>query len=100
IRDLIVTGVQTCALPISASKSTINNADLSQYRYIHFATHGYLDSERPEFSALLLSMVDEKGNQQDGFLRANEIFNLNLPAELVRSEERRVGKEWSGGRSS
>ncbi|MGH9961085.1 MAG: CHAT domain-containing protein, partial [Pyrinomonadaceae bacterium] len=55
----------------------------SQYRFVHFATHGYLDSKRAEFSALVLSMVDEHGNQQDGFLRAHEIFNLNLPAELV-----------------
>ena len=50
---------------------------------MHFATHGYLDSERPGFSALVLSMVDEQGNPQDGFLRANEVFNLTLPAELV-----------------
>jgi CHAT domain-containing protein len=71
------------ALDFAASKSTVNIAELSQYRFIHFATHGYLDTERPEFSALLLSMVDEKGNPQDGFLRTNEIFNLNLPAELV-----------------
>jgi CHAT domain-containing protein len=24
-----------------------------------------------------------EGKQQDGFLRAHEIYNLNLPAELV-----------------
>ena len=28
-------------------------------------------------------MVDEQGKPQDGFLRAHEVFNLNLPAELV-----------------
>ena len=28
-------------------------------------------------------MVDEHGAPQDGFLRANEIYNLSLPAELV-----------------
>ncbi len=32
---------------------------------------------------LVLSMFDEQGAEQDGFLRAHEIFNLNLPAELV-----------------
>ena len=27
--------------------------------------------------------MDEKGNSANGFLRLNDIFNLNLPAELV-----------------
>lgn len=29
------------------------------------------------------SLVDEQGKAQDGFLRANDIYNLRLPAELV-----------------
>ena len=71
------------ATDFKASKATVLSDELGGYRYVHFATHGYLDSERPGFSALVLSMVDERGNPQDGFLRANEIFNLTLPAELV-----------------
>jgi CHAT domain-containing protein len=71
------------ATDFNASKATVLGAELGSYRYVHFATHGHLDSERPGFSALVLSMVDEHGNPQDGFLRANEIFNLTLPAELV-----------------
>ena len=31
----------------------------------------------------MLSLVDEKGRPQDGFLRLNEVYNLRLPAELV-----------------
>lgn len=31
----------------------------------------------------MLSIYDQKGNSEDGFLRLNDIFNLNLPAELV-----------------
>ena len=71
------------ATDFTATKATVTSAELGKYRYVHFATHGYLDSERPGFSALVLSMVDEHGAPQDGFLRANEIYNLNLPAELV-----------------
>jgi CHAT domain-containing protein/tetratricopeptide (TPR) repeat protein len=71
------------ALDFKASRSTVLNSNLSDYRYIHFATHGYLDSERPDLSALVLSLVDENGNPREGFLRAHEIYNLNLPAELV-----------------
>ena len=31
----------------------------------------------------MLSLVDEKGADIDGFLHLQDIFNLNLPAELV-----------------
>jgi len=56
---------------------------LSKYRYVHFATHGYVDTLRAGLSAIVLSMVDEQGKPQDGFLRTHDIYNLNLPAELV-----------------
>jgi CHAT domain-containing protein len=71
------------AFDFAASRQTATSADLSEYRYVHFATHGFLDSLHPELSGIVLSMIDEKGNSQDGFLRAHEIFNLKLPAELV-----------------
>src|SRR5207253_2026523 len=71
------------AIDFQANRATVLNGNLSQYRYVHFATHGLLDSERPGLSSLVLSMVDEKGQPQNGFLRANDIYNLKLPAELV-----------------
>ncbi len=71
------------ALDFKASRRAVMADDLSQYRYVHFATHGYLDTERPDLSAIVLSLVDERGNSQDGFLRALEIYNLDLPVELV-----------------
>jgi CHAT domain-containing protein len=71
------------AIDFEASRATVLNPELGRYRYLHFATHGFLDSERPGLSSLVLSMVDPQGAQQDGFLRANDIYNLKLPAELV-----------------
>jgi CHAT domain-containing protein len=71
------------AIDFQASRATVLNGELGQYRYVHFATHGLLDSERPGLSSLVLSMVDAQGKPQDGFLRANDIYNLKLPAELV-----------------
>ncbi len=71
------------ALDFKANRATAMAPELGQYRYVHFATHGYLDNERADLSAIVLSMVDEQGNSQDGFLRTHEIYNLNLPAELV-----------------
>jgi CHAT domain-containing protein len=71
------------AVDFQASRATVLDPALSQYRYVHIATHGLLDSERPGLSALLFSMVDAEGQPQNGFLRANDIYNLKLPAELV-----------------
>ncbi len=71
------------AIDFKANYATATSGELGQYRYLHFATHGLLDSERPGLSALVLSLVDEQGKPQDGFLRAKDIYNLSLPAELV-----------------
>jgi CHAT domain-containing protein len=81
-----------------ASRATALDPALGRYRYLHFATHGYLDSERPGLSALLFSMVDAEGKAQNGFLRANDIYNLKLPAELVvlSACQTGLGKEIKG----
>lgn len=71
------------ALDFAASRATVTGSDVGQYRYVHFATHGFLNSQTPELSGLVLSLYDEQGQQQDGFLRAHEIFNLKLAADLV-----------------
>jgi len=76
-------GSSFSAIDFQASRTAVLDPALSQYRYLHFATHGLLDSERPGLSALVFSMVDAEGKPQNGFLRANDIYNLKLPAELV-----------------
>lgn len=56
---------------------------LAPYRILHFATHGLLNPEHPELSGILLSLIDEQGRRQDGFLQMHQVFNLDLPAEMV-----------------
>jgi CHAT domain-containing protein/predicted negative regulator of RcsB-dependent stress response len=73
----------TKVLDFKASRATISGELLSQYRIVHFATHGLTNDEYPELSGLLLSLVDEEGQPQDGFLQLHEVYNLNLPVELV-----------------
>jgi CHAT domain-containing protein/Tfp pilus assembly protein PilF len=71
------------AFGFAASRSAATSSELSQYRIVHFATHGFANSQQPELSGIVLSLLDEKGDLQNGFLRLNDIFNLNLPADLV-----------------
>jgi CHAT domain-containing protein len=71
------------SMDFAARRTALFDSELSQYRVVHIATHGLLDAERPELSSLIFSLVDEQGKAQNGFLRAHEIYNLNLPAELV-----------------
>ena len=52
-------------------------------RIVHFATHGLLNGQHPELSGLVLSLVDESGRPQNGFLRLQEIYSLRLSADLV-----------------
>ncbi len=86
------------ALGVDASLATLKGSDLSQYRIIHFATHGLIDSKRPEMSSLVLSLVNDKGENQNGFLRLHDIYNLDLRAELVvlSACETAIGKEIRG----
>jgi CHAT domain-containing protein/tetratricopeptide (TPR) repeat protein len=86
------------AFDFAANRAIATSPELSQYQIVHFATHGILNSQNPELSGVVLSLVDQKGTPQNGFLRLNDIFNLNLPAELVvlSACETGLGKEIKG----
>ena len=79
------------ALDFAASRETATSAELGQYRYVHFSTHGLLNSVHPELSGLVLSLVNERGDTQNGFLLAHEIFNLKLAPEVVVLSACRTG---------
>lgn len=71
------------ALDFQANRAIATSEELSQYLVVHFATHGFLNSVNPALSGIVLSLVDERGNPIDGFLRLHDIYNLNLAADLV-----------------
>src|SRR5205085_5531334 len=86
IRDLTVTGVQTCALPI----------------YPHGEANRVIPSKKLTTRAVR-SIVGvscnraerrrKRGNAPHGARQAHQM-------PVARSEERRVGKEWRSGRSA
>lgn len=94
----IPAGQSLKALDFAASRATATSLQLYDYRILHFATHGLLNSEHPELSGLVLSLVDEQGKEQNGFLGLKDIYNLNLRAELVvlSACETGLGKEIQG----
>ncbi|MCP4654029.1 MAG: CHAT domain-containing protein, partial [bacterium] len=83
ILDLVPAEGSFEALDFKASLETATRGDLGRYRIVHFATHGEFDTAQPELSRLVLSLVDDQGRPQDGLLFAHQIYNLELPAELV-----------------
>jgi CHAT domain-containing protein len=91
-------GASLKAVDFDASKATAINPALGDYRIIHFATHGLINSRHPELSGLVLSLVDERGRPQDGFLRLHDVYNLKLAADLIvlSACQTALGKEVKG----
>jgi CHAT domain-containing protein len=83
ITRLVPRGTLLRATDFDANRTLVTDGGLADRRVVHFATHGLLDSEHPDLSGLVLSLVDERGTPRDGFLRMHEIYNLRLPADLV-----------------
>jgi CHAT domain-containing protein/tetratricopeptide (TPR) repeat protein len=86
------------ALDFAASRATAMSPALADYRVVHFATHGLVNNRHPELSGIALSMVDEAGRPQDGFLRLTDLYSLKLGADLVvlSACQTALGKEVRG----
>jgi CHAT domain-containing protein len=56
---------------------------LGAYRILHFSVHGDPNRSHPDLSALVLSAFEPGGRQRDPFLRARDIQELKLPADLA-----------------
>ncbi|NJN84950.1 MAG: CHAT domain-containing protein, partial [Caldilineaceae bacterium] len=59
-----------------------NSGELSKCKYVHFATHGFIDADRPEMSGLVLARAPSDADY-DGVLHMREVFELKVNADLV-----------------
>ena len=73
----------------TASEATLKKMSkdglLSKYATVHFACHGYFDSDLSEMSSVLFSEVSGKltESDDDGYLTIGEAASLNLNAQMV-----------------
>ncbi|MBD0326451.1 MAG: CHAT domain-containing protein, partial [Pyrinomonadaceae bacterium] len=74
-------GLADIWLDLNANEANVQTKDLKNYRILHLATHGLLNPKRPQFTGLVLSLINNRSS--DGFLATNEVFNLKLGAPLV-----------------
>ncbi len=97
IAELWPDGESWVALGTEASEHNLLAADLESFRVLHFATHAIQHPVHPELAAIVLSRPPG-GRPADGLLRAYEIANLRLSADLVVLSACRTarGKEVAG----
>jgi len=83
IMNMIPRGAGMVAKGFEANRETATNSLVGQYQIVHFATHSFLNSQHPELSGVVLSRVNRDGSSTDGFIGLQDIYRLNLSANLV-----------------
>lgn len=92
------TGTTLVAKGFDANRETAMSSELGQYQILHFATHSFVDSEQPESSGIVLTMVDRNGVRADGLMLLHDIYNLDLSSELtvLSACQTALGKDVNG----
>ena len=60
------------------------------YKLVHFATHGFVMDGNADLSAVILNQTP--ATKEDGYLTANEIESLKIPADIVVLSACQTGK--------
>ncbi|HXY96817.1 MAG TPA: CHAT domain-containing tetratricopeptide repeat protein [Steroidobacteraceae bacterium] len=80
---------------LQATRERLLALDWSKYRFVHIATHGTVDAQVPELSALMLGSYDVRGNAVDGAVRVADLSTRTLNADVAvfSACETALGKE-------
>ena len=66
----------------NAKEEVLKSDSMKNYYFIHIATHGFINEEKPKLSGIIFTDQNNSPGQ-DGILYPDEIYNLNLNADLV-----------------
>ncbi|HYL72119.1 MAG TPA: CHAT domain-containing protein [Candidatus Dormibacteraeota bacterium] len=81
---------------LDATRDAVLARDLKRYRFIHFASHGVVDAEIPQLSALILGTHGADGPVADPYLRAADLLTRTFHAQVVvlSACDTALGKEY------
>jgi CHAT domain-containing protein len=68
---------------LNATRERLLSLDWSKYRFIHVATHGIVDAQVPQLSALVLGSYDASGSVVDGAVRVADLSLQTLTADVA-----------------
>jgi CHAT domain-containing protein len=74
-------GEHRIVLGKEATETSVQQANLAQYKFLHFATHGVVGNDLPNLSEPALILSEEQGH--DGYLTSTEVEQLRLQADLT-----------------
>jgi len=81
--DRLFCGGSTVYLEGDANELNLKAPAVRDYRYVHFATHGFVNEQNPKLSGLLRALEQDSTAVENGIVHLGEIYNLNLNADLV-----------------
>ncbi|MGE3702265.1 MAG: CHAT domain-containing protein [Hyphomicrobiaceae bacterium] len=85
VAQALAASAQDIRLGEAASETALKKTDLSQYRVVYFATHGFIAGEVSGLSepALALAIPANPSETDNGLLTASEVAQLKLNADWV-----------------
>jgi len=68
---------------LDATRDAVLTRNLSAYRFVHIASHGLVDAQVPQLSALILGRYGRNGEVADPYIRTSDLLDKTFDAQAV-----------------